>query len=104
MIEGMQVVFSKQVQNGTDELNDPTYTTQNITVDDVLIAPITEPANARESQAVCSQANQITPDFPAHATPAYTCHRVIRQKNRARPFQDDQHAEYQERKRHSIGE
>lgn len=64
MIEGMQVVFSKQVANGTDELNDPTYTTQNITVDDVLIAPITEPSNARESQALEQSRDQVRVHMP----------------------------------------
>ena len=36
MIEGITVTFSKQVANGVDELNDPTYTTQDIDIDDVV--------------------------------------------------------------------
>ena len=64
MIEGMQITFIKQVANGVDALNDPTYTTQEITVDDVLVAPITEPANARESQALAQSRDQVRVHLP----------------------------------------
>ena len=61
---GMSITFIKQVANGTDALNDPTYTTQNITVDDVLVAPITEPANAREAQALEQSRDQVRVHLP----------------------------------------
>lgn len=61
---GMAITFIKQVANGVDALNDPTYTTQNIEVDDVLIAPITEPANAREAQALEQSRDQVRVHLP----------------------------------------
>lgn len=61
---GMAVTFKKQVANGTDELNNDTYTTQDITIEDVLIAPITEPANARESQALEQSRDQVRVHLP----------------------------------------
>lgn len=64
MIEGMQITFIKQVAAGVDALNDPTYTTQEITIDDVLVAPITEPANARESQALAQSRDQVRVHLP----------------------------------------
>ncbi len=61
---GMAITFSKQVADGTDELNDPTYTTQDITIEDVLVAPITEPANARETQALEQSRDQVRVHLP----------------------------------------
>jgi hypothetical protein len=65
---GMSITFTKQVAAGTDELNDPTYTTTDITVDDVLVAPITEPANARESQALEQSRDQVRVHLPKSNT------------------------------------
>jgi len=64
----MSITFTKQVAAGTDELNDPTYTTTDITVDDVLVAPITEPANARESQALEQSRDQVRVHLPKSNT------------------------------------
>lgn len=61
---GMAITFIKQVANGVDALNDPTYTTQNIEIDDVLIAPITEPSNAREAQALEQSRDQVRVHIP----------------------------------------
>ncbi len=61
---GIQVVFTKQVANGVDAMNDPTYTTQAITIDDVLIAPITEPTNVRETQALEQARDQVRVHLP----------------------------------------
>lgn len=65
---GMTVTFTKQVANGTDELNDPTYTTTTITIDDCLIAPITEPTNAREAQALEQSRDQVRVHLPKLTT------------------------------------
>ena len=64
MIAGISVTFTKQVANGVDALNDPTYTTEEITISDVLIAPITEPANARETQAIEQSRDQVRVHLP----------------------------------------
>ena len=61
---GMAIVFSKQVANGTDALNDPVYISQDITIEDVLVAPITEPANAREAQALEQSRDQVRVHLP----------------------------------------
>lgn len=61
---GMAITFIKQVANGVDALNDPTYTTQNIEIADVLIAPITEPSNAREAQALEQSRDQVRVHIP----------------------------------------
>jgi len=49
---GMEVVFTKQVAGAVDDLNDPTYTTEEITISDVLIGPPTQPVSVREAQAL----------------------------------------------------
>lgn len=64
LMKGMTVTFSKKVAAGKDDLNNPTYTTQNISIDDVLIAPITEPTNARETQALEQQRDQVRVHLP----------------------------------------
>lgn len=65
---GMTVTFTKQVESGTDDLNDPTYTTTTITIDDCLIAPIIEPANAREAQALEQARDQVRVHLPKATT------------------------------------
>jgi len=64
MIAGMAITFTKQVSSGVDALNDPTYTTQDITIEDVLVAPITEPSNAREAQALEQSRDQVRVHLP----------------------------------------
>ena len=63
-ITGMTVTFKKQIAAGVDALNNPTYTTADISIDDCLIAPITEPANARESQALEQSRDQVRVHLP----------------------------------------
>lgn len=61
---GMSITFIQKVANGTDDLNNPTYTTQNVTVDDCLVAPITEPTTAREQQAMEQSKDQVRVHMP----------------------------------------
>lgn len=61
---GMTVAFSKKVAGGTDELNNPTYTEQVISIDDCLVAPITEPSTAREQQAMEQSRDQVRVHLP----------------------------------------
>ncbi len=63
-MKGTTLTFVKKVANGTDSLNNPTYTTQDIEVDDCLIAPITEPATAREAQAMEQSKDQVRIHLP----------------------------------------
>ena len=61
---GMDIVFTQRVANGTDDLNNPTYTTQEVTVSDCLVAPITEPTTAREQQAMEQSKDQLRVHMP----------------------------------------
>lgn len=65
---GISLTFVKQVSNGTDALNNPTYTTSNVTVDDCLIAPISEPISAREQQAMEQSRDQVRIHLPKAST------------------------------------
>ena len=60
----MAIVFKKQVAGAVDDLNDPTYSTTDITIEDVLVAPITEPSNARESLALEQSRDQVRVHLP----------------------------------------
>lgn len=40
-IKGIDVVLHARTQNGTDALGNPTYTTEDVTVSNVLVAPTT---------------------------------------------------------------
>lgn len=61
---GMTIKFNKQKAVGKDALNNETYTTEEITVDDCLVAPITELANAREAQALEQMRDQVRVHIP----------------------------------------
>lgn len=63
-MKGITLTFVKQTANGTDSLNNPTYTTTEIDVDDCLIAPITEPVSAREQQAFEQSRDQVRIHMP----------------------------------------
>ena len=65
---GMTLVFVKQVVDSYDELNNPVCVPLNVSVDDCLIAPISEPATAREQQAMEQSRDQIR----IHLPKAYT--------------------------------
>lgn len=60
----ISLVFSRNVQNGVDGFNNPTYTKEDITVDGCLIAPITEPSNQREAEALAQQRLQVRIHLP----------------------------------------
>lgn len=68
LMTGMEIVFTQRVANGTDDLNNPTYTTQTVTVDDCLVAPITEPTTAREQQAMEQSKDQVRVHMPKAST------------------------------------
>lgn len=61
---GMEIDFIQKVASGTDDLNNPTYTTQTVTVSDCLVAPITEPTTAREQQAMEQSKDQVRVHMP----------------------------------------
>lgn len=60
--------FNKRIAVGTDDFNNPMYETEVITVDGCLIAPITEPANAREQQAMHQNREQVRIHLPKSFT------------------------------------
>lgn len=65
---GITLTFTKQTAGGTDALNNPTYTTTEIEVDNCLIAPITEPSSAREQQAMEQSKDQVRIHLPKTCT------------------------------------
>lgn len=67
-MKGMAVTFTKKVANGTDDLNNPTYSDTEIDIDDCLVAPITEPSNAREQQAMEQSRDQVRVHLPKAST------------------------------------
>lgn len=64
----MSITFSKKVASGTDDLNNSTYTNQDVTVADCLVAPITEPVSAREQQAIDQSRDQVRVHLPKAST------------------------------------
>lgn len=65
---GMQITFTQKVAGAVDDLNNPTYTTTDIEVDDCLVAPITEPTTAREQQAMEQSKDQVRVHMPKAST------------------------------------
>lgn len=63
-MRGMQLTFEKKTEVGRDMFNNPVYQKQAIAVDDCLIAPITEPSNAREQQALEQNREQVRIHLP----------------------------------------
>lgn len=63
-MRGIELTFAKQIQTGTDEMNNPIYSTIDIAVADCLIAPIIEPSNAREHQAMTQSRDQVRIHLP----------------------------------------
>ena len=61
---GMEITFIQEVAGEPDAMNNPTYNTQEIVVDDCLVAPITEPATAREQQAMEQSKDQVRVHMP----------------------------------------
>ena len=64
LMKGITLIFHKQVQTGLNEFNEPITEIQDISVDDCLIAPITEPASAREQQAMEQSRDQVRIHLP----------------------------------------
>lgn len=60
----MSIIFTRKIASGTDALNNKTYTTEEVTIDDCLVAPITEPSNAREAQALEQSRDQVRVHLP----------------------------------------
>jgi hypothetical protein len=65
---GITLTFNKKSATGTDELNNPTYETSEVAIDDCLVAPITEPVSAREQQAKEQSRDQIRIHIPKAST------------------------------------
>lgn len=63
-IKGITITFTKQVQSGTDAMNNPIMTTEDISVENCLIAPIIEPTNIREQQAMEQSKDQVRIHLP----------------------------------------
>lgn len=68
-MKGTTLTFSKKT-SGTekDPFGNPTYTIETVTVDDCLIAPISEPTNEREEQAMAQGKIQVRIHFPKSFT------------------------------------
>lgn len=60
----MTITFMQRVADGTDNMNNPIFTTNEIDVDDCLVAPITEPSTAREQQAMDQSKDQVRVHMP----------------------------------------
>lgn len=65
---GVTLTFTQQIANGVDALNNPTFSTSEIEVDDCLVAPITEPVSIRESQAIAQAKDQVRVHLPKSFT------------------------------------
>lgn len=64
LMKGMTITFTKRVENGRDSMNDPTYTTQQVAIDDCLVAPPTEPVNISEQQAIDQSRDVVRVHLP----------------------------------------
>ena len=60
----IELLFNKRIEISRDMFNNPTYNTQQIPVAGCLIAPITEPSNAREQQAMEQNREQLRIHLP----------------------------------------
>lgn len=67
-MKGITLTFAKEVPGAPDSMGNPVNTISNIEVDDCLIAPITEPANAREQQALEQSRDQVRIHLPKAST------------------------------------
>lgn len=63
-MRGVALAFQKQIQTGTDEMNNPVSSAIEMVVEDCLIAPISEPASAREQQAMAQNRVQVRIHLP----------------------------------------
>lgn len=67
-MNGITLTFVKNIETDIDEMNNAINTASNIVVDDCLIAPISEPANAREEQAMKQSKDQVRIHLPKTCT------------------------------------
>jgi len=67
-MKGMTLTFTKKVAGIADALGNPTYTNTQIIIDDCLVAPISEPATAREQQAKEQMRDQVRVHLPKATT------------------------------------
>ena len=67
-MKGISLTFKLKSPTGEDAMGNPVNAETNVTVDDCLIAPITEPSNAREQQALEQSRDQVR----IHIPKAYT--------------------------------
>lgn len=58
------LTFKKKVEGAKDALGNPIFTTQDVKVEGCLIAPITEPTNDRETQAMAQGRKQVRIHLP----------------------------------------
>jgi hypothetical protein len=65
---GMTLTFTKQVAGTADALGNKTITTQTVTVDDCLVGPPSEPATAREQQAIDQSRDVVRVHLPKTST------------------------------------
>lgn len=63
MINGMTLTFQRKVKAGVDGMNNPVYDTENVTVDDCLVAPVV-PSAAPEQQAMTQTRRLIEIHLP----------------------------------------
>lgn len=64
-MKGTTLIFKKKSDSASyDDFGNPIPTTQDVTVDDCLIAPITEPSNDREEQAMHQGKIQVRIHLP----------------------------------------
>lgn len=60
----LTLIFKKKQEVDKDEFNNPVYELTPIVVEDCLIAPITEPTNAREKEAMTQSREQVRIHLP----------------------------------------
>lgn len=63
-MQGTTITFERRIKTGTDAFNNPTFVMEALVVEDCLIAPITEPASAREQQALNQDRDQVRVHLP----------------------------------------
>jgi hypothetical protein len=63
-MRGIALTFVKQIETGLDEMNNPVNSTVDVIVEDCLVAPISEPSNVREQQAMMQSRDQVRIHLP----------------------------------------
>lgn len=63
MINGITLTFVHKIKTGEDGMNNPVFNTENVEVDDCLVAPVV-PSAAPEQQAMTQTRGQIEIHLP----------------------------------------